>query len=702
MFLRLAISVVVLSSWPLIYGQTLKEVSPKDIVDLRYVADAQISPDGKSVAFVVGLQNGWSGPRDPHIWIVATDGKSAPRPFVASKEGESSPRWSPDGRFLAFLSSRPNPFRPGDLSGHEKIAQLMRQLESERDKKTAVNLEENAPESPLKMPELDVNQESNSQLWMIRADGGEAIPLTQLDGSVQSLVWSPDSSRIAFTVRDPLTTEEMARRKRKDDAQHVDHDLKLARLWVLDFQTGVVRKVGGLDCNINDLDWSPDGTKLALRISKSGQPLDIWYRNQVVIIDAESGGIVRRISEKAGPMDVRWSPDGSTLAFANLSHSEISELPVLAAARDGSERTVGEQYHGTIWAMRWRTPKELIAESLEGTTAKLIAIDPQGGTIRPLTSLMAEGPDFSVSADGSKVAFIGQEFSSPSNVWVTDVGGSPGRLTNLHPQVSSWKLGSGKETSWKNKRDGQSIYGVLIMPPENTQGKRYPLIVDVHGGPEWAWWSGWAGSWHEWGQMLASHGYVVLMPNPRGSDGQGPAFAEAVHADWGGMDFEDILSGVDDLIARGIVDSDRLGIGGWSYGGFMSSWAIGHTNRFKAAVIGAAVTDLISFYGSTDITPNFPGVYFDGSPQEKRQLYDMHSPLNFVHNAKTPSLILHGEADPRVPVTQGWELYNALQDAGVETELVTYPREPHGIREPEHEKDVLMRVLAWYDKHLKP
>jgi len=271
MFLRLAISVVVLSSWPLIYGQTLKEVSPKDIVDLRYVADAQISPDGKSVAFVVGLQNGWSGPRDPHIWIVATDGKSAPRPFVASKEGESSPRWSPDGRFLAFLSSRPNAFRPGDLSGHEKIAQLTRQLKSERDKKTAVNLEENAPESPLKMPELDVNQESNSQLWMIRADGGEAIPLTQLDGSVQSLVWSPDSSRIAFTVRDPLTTEEMARRKRKDDAQHVDHDLKLARLWVLDFQTGVVRKVGGLDCNINDLDWSPDGTKLALRISKSGQ-----------------------------------------------------------------------------------------------------------------------------------------------------------------------------------------------------------------------------------------------------------------------------------------------------------------------------------------------------------------------------------------------------------------------------------------------
>ncbi len=697
----LAMNIVVICSWLLSYGQPQRVIAPQDLVDLRYVADAQISPDGRSVAFVVGLQNGWSGPRDPHIWIVATDGKTAPRPFVASQEGESSPRWSPDGRFLAFLSSRPNPFKPGDLSGHEKIAQLVRQLESEREKKPQENLKENSPESFRKMPG-GAEEEGNTQLWMLRVDGGEAVPLTQVDGSVQSFAWSPDGSRIAFTVKDPLTEDEKAKRQRKDDAQYVDHDLKLARLWLLDFKTGVVRKLGAPDSNVNDLDWSPDGKQLALRISKSGRPLDIWYRNQVVIVDIESNTIVRRVSEKAGPMAVRWSPDGSTLAFANLSQSGISELPVLAAAGGSTERTVGEQYHGTIWAMRWRSPKELIAESLEGTSAKLIAIDSQSGSIRTLASLMAEGPDFSVSSDGSKVAFIGQEFSSPSNVWVTQVGGTPQRLTNLHPQVASWSLGSGREITWKNKRDGQAVYGVLITPAGYTGGKRYPLVVDVHGGPEWAWWSGWAGSWHEWGQLLASHGYAVLMPNPRGSDGQGSKFAEAVHADWGGMDFEDILSGVDDLVAKGIADPDRLGIGGWSYGGFMSSWAIGHTTRFKAAVIGAAVTDLTSFYGSTDITPNFPAVYFDGPPQANRQLYDAHSPLNFAHHAKTPSLILHGEADPRVPATQGWELYHALQDAGVETELVTYPREPHGIREPGHEKDVLARVLAWYDKHLKP
>jgi dipeptidyl aminopeptidase/acylaminoacyl peptidase len=702
MVCRLAISVVVSCSWMLGYGQQ-KTITPEDLVDLRYVVDAQISPDGKSVAFVVGLQNGWSGPRDPHIWIVGTDGRSAPRPFVVSKEGEFSPRWSPDGRFLAFLSHRPNPLKLGDLIGQEKITQVIRQLESEQEKQPREKLKENAPEPFPKMPGTGAEEEDNTQLWMIRMDAGEAVPLTQVDGSVQNFEWSPDGSKIAFTVKDPLTENEKVRRKRKDDAQHVDHALKLARLWVLDFKTGIVRKIGTLDFNVNDLDWSPDGKQLLLRVSKSGRPLDIWYRNKVVIINAESGAITRRVSETAGPMDVRWSPDGLTVAFANLSHSEISELPVLAPAQEGGrELTIGEQYHGTIWAMRWTGPKELIAESLEGTSAKLIAIDSRSGSIRTLANLMAEGPDYSVSADGRKVAFIGQEFSSPSNVWVMEMGGTPRRLTNLHPQVASWNLGSGREITWKNKRDGQAIYGVLITPPEYTEGKRYPLIVDVHGGPEWAWWSGWAGSWHEWGQLLASHGYAVLMPNPRGSDGQGPKFAEAVHADWGGMDFEDILSGVDDLVDKGIADPDRLGIGGWSYGGFMSSWAIGHTTRFKAAVIGAAVTDLISFYGSTDITPNFPAVYFDGPPQANRKLYEAHSPLSFAQNAKTPSLILHGEADPRVPATQGWELYNALQDAGVKTELVTYPREPHGIREPEHEKDVLTRVLAWYDKHLKP
>ncbi|HST09797.1 MAG TPA: hypothetical protein VLL05_05440, partial [Terriglobales bacterium] len=414
-----------------VYGQQLKTITPQDLVDLRYVNDAQVSPDGKWVAFVVGLQNGWSGPRDPHIWIVATDGKSAPRPFAASPEGEFFPRWSPDNRYLAFLSSRSNPFKPSDLSGEEKLAQIVRQLKSEQEKKAGEISKESPPEPFRKLPDGG-EEERNNQLWMIRTDGGEAVPLTHLGGSVQSFEWSKDGSKIAFTVKDPLTPEEKAKRKRKDDAQYVDHDLKLARLWQLDFRSGMVQKVGSQDFNVNDLDWSPDGRQLVLRVSKSGRPLDIWYRNRVVIVDAQSGAIVRQVSDNAGPMDVRWSPDGTIVAFASMSRSRISELPTLAAATEkGVERKLGEQYHGTIWAMRWNGPKELIAESLEGTSAKLVAIDAQSGNIRNLANLMAEGPDYSVSADGHTIAFIGQEFSSPSDVWVIQAGSSPRKLTNL-------------------------------------------------------------------------------------------------------------------------------------------------------------------------------------------------------------------------------------------------------------------------------
>ena len=675
-------------------AQSAKSISPQDLVNLRYVGDAQISPDGKTVAFVVGLQNGWSDPREPHIWIVATDGKSPARPFVVSNEGESSPRWSPDGRVLAFLSARPDPFKPEDLLGDDKVAQIAKDLAQELQKK--------APrvEPPTSVPETSAESPHENQLWMIRMDGGESVPLTHSNGNVQKFAWSPDGSKVAFTVQDPVTDEEKAKRKRKDDAKQVDHDLKLARLWILDFETGKTRALSPGEFNVNDLDWSPDGKQLVLRVSRSAQPLQFWYRNKVAIVDASSGKIDRWISERAGPIDIRWSPDGKTLAFAKLSPLGISNVPLLAAAQ-GGELLVGENYRGTIWSMRWRNIHELIAEGIEGTSAKLLAIDATSGNVSQLASLMAEGPDFSVSADGRMVAYIGQEFCSPSNVWVLDIADGPRKLTNLHPQVSTWKLGAAREVSWKNKKDGTTMYGVLVLPAGYVEGKRYPLVVDIHGGPEWAWWSGWAGSWHEWGQFLASHGYAVLMPNPRGSDGQGSPFAEAVHKDWGGMDFEDVMSGVDDLIEKGIADPDRLGIGGWSYGGFMSSWAVGHTTRFKAAVIGAAVTDLTSFYGSTDITPDFPGVYFDGPPYAHREVYEAHSPISFVQNAKTPSLILHGEADPRVPTTQGWEFYNALKDLGIETEMVTYPREPHGINEPEHEKDLLTRVLAWYDKHLK-
>jgi dipeptidyl aminopeptidase/acylaminoacyl peptidase len=678
-------------------AQGKKTISPEDLLDLRDVGSPQISPDGKWVAFVVGLQGGWAGPKEPHIWLVSTSGKTPPRVFTASPQGESSPRWSPDGRYLAFISKRPNPLKARDLVGDEKTASLVRQMEQEASREKAEDQSKKASN-----PTAAETAEPTGQIWMMRMDGGEAIPVTAAKGNVQAFEWSPDGSMIAFTVGDPVTEEEKSKQARKDDAVSVDHNYKFARLWTLSFATGIAKRVLSQDVNVNGITWSPDGKQIAVVISDTPRPVDYWYRSKLIIVDRESGKTTRTVSEQAAVSDVRWSPDGRNLVFGNLTPSAITERPTITPTAGGELHTLDDGYRGTIASYRWLPDsRQLLAWSLEGTEGKLLLIDTQTGKMSHLATTNGEIPEFSVSADGQTVAVLAQEFTSPSEIWVLEMGKAPRQITSFHQEVASWNLGNARQISWKNRKDGQTIYGILITPPGDEEGKPHPTVVQIHGGPEWAWWSGWLGSWHEWGQLLASHGYVVLLPNPRGSDGQGWEFVESVHQDWGGMDFEDVMSGVDDLVAKKIADPTRLGIGGWSYGGFMSSWAVTHTDRFKAAVIGAAVTDLISFAGTTDITPSFTERYFSGIPFMHWQMYTTHSPLTYLQNCKTPSLILHGEADPRVPTSQGWEFYNGLKMLGVPTEMVTYPREPHGINERAHEADVLTRVLGWYDQHLK-
>jgi dipeptidyl aminopeptidase/acylaminoacyl peptidase len=272
-------------------------------------------------------------------------------------------------------------------------------------------------------------------------------------------------------------------------------------------------------------------------------------------------------------------------------------------------------------------------------------------------------------------------------------------LTDTNPQVKEWKLGTEREISWKNSRDGRVIHGILDLPPGYTTGTRSKTIVHVHGGPEEAWTIGWHGNWYNYATMLASHGYAVLLADPRGSEGQGPAFAEANYQDWGGADFQDVMDGVTYLVDQGIADSDRLAIGGWSFGGFMTSWAVTHTDRFKAGMVGAAVTDLYSMAGTTDISPSFEESYF-GELQANRSVYDARSPVRFLAQCHTPVLVMHGEADERVPISQGEEFYKGLRFLGRTAEMVRYPREPHIFTEREHQIDSLTRILKWYDEHL--
>lgn len=646
-----------------LWAEEKRAVTPEDLVDIRGVSDVQLSPDGKRVAFVVtepAHPKKPEKPRDANIWLVPSDGSEPPRPFAASAKRDISPRWSPDSRYLAFLSNR------GEPIGEEK--------------------------------------EAKNQIYLLRTDGGEAEQLTRVKGGVESFEWSPDGTLIAFTVKDPLTEEELQKQKQRDDAIHVDHDYKYTRLWVVRLSDRQAEQVTKQDLHVTGFAWSPDGSELALTVSSTPRLDDVYWHSSLVVVRRLTGEVVRTLSKNVGGFGAgaEWSPDGQTIAFAEYTPNKIAYWPALVPAAGGSVRHLLKDYPGTIWAAKWAPDSNyLLAESNEGTKAKLLRIDTTTEAITKLAEVLVPGPGFSVSADGRTIAYLNQAGDAPADVWILTVGESPRRLTNLHPQLTSLRLGEVKEITWKNKKDGQSLSGVLITPPDFKPGQPYPTVVQVHGGPMWAWWTGWHGSWHEWGQLLASNGYVVFLPNPRGSTGQDWQFAEANRDDWGGMDFRDIMDGVDYLIEKKIADPERLGIGGWSYGGFMTSWAVTQTDRFKAAIVGAAVTNLFSFHGTTDVTPSFLRTYFLDIPFRRRAAYDNHSAMTFLQNCKTPALVLHGQADFRVPVGQGWEFYNGLKSLGVETEMVVYPREPHGIGERTHQLDLLKRVLAWYDKYLK-
>lgn len=662
-----ALTVTVVLTWlttgtATVDAQPKRALTPNDIVALRTVSQPALSPDGSRVAFVIRepASLGKPGkPGDANIWVVPADASAPARIFAASPTNELLPRWSPDGKHLAFLSNRGEP--------------------------------------------AEGDEEAKDQVYVMRADGGEAEALTSTEGGVEQFRWAPDGTAIAFVARDGLTEQERKKRKEKDDAVHVDHDYKYGRLWVVGLADRRPQAVTKQDAHVVDFAWAPDGDELAVSLSPTPRLDDVYWGQTLVIVRRLTGAVVRRVSDRFASAP-RWSPDGKLLAFLEFTPQRLATRLAIADVSGGAARTLLDDYAGTVWDLDWLPDsKRLLAGSTEATRARLVTVDAGSGALTGVAELYSDGVSFSVSPGGASAAYLSETPGTPSDVWLLRPDGSTARLTRLHDQqLTEVRLGQVKEISWKSSKDGQTIYGVLVTPPDVRAGRKYPTVVQVHGGPEWAWWQGWHGSWHEWGQLLASRGYVVLLPNPRGSDGQGWRFVEANAEDWGGLDFQDIIDGVDHLVSQGLADPDRLGIGGWSYGGFMTSWAVTQTQRFKAAVVGAAVTNLFSFHGTTDITPNFLKFYMRGLPYGRRETYDRRSPMNGVQQVKTPCLVIHGERDLRVPVTQGFEFYTALRQLGVTTEMVIYPREPHGLRERAHHVDLMTRLVEWFDRYLKP
>jgi dipeptidyl aminopeptidase/acylaminoacyl peptidase len=648
-FARVLVAVALLGGPPA--AVAAQPIRASDIMGLTDVSDPQLSPDGKRVAYVVTPTLSTQRPARSAIWIAPVDRRAPPRRLTTGTQIENTPRWSADGRDITFLSNQVDPGATGIAS---------------------------------------------KQVWTASLFGEPARRLTASVTEVRNFSRSSDGKALAYVAGDPKTEQQKADAAAKRDQMTIDDPGDLGRLWLLDAEGGQARRIAIEGRNIADARWSPDGKRLAARVSDSTGLNDYFYHSDVVIIDAATGAARTVFREASGPGE--WSPDGKRLAFAQLREQYIG-LRAWIIDVDGDHRLrIGEDHPGYLNHLEWAADgRSLLAQSFENTRTKLVRIDATDGRIKTL--LAFDGRLTGFSAEGGRVAMAGDTPTRPEDVWLWKPGQVAAEpLTDLNPQVREWTLGQVREVSWTSSKDGRRVYGTLVTPPGYVGGAPIKTVIQGHGGPEGFWWSGWLGSWHEWAQMLATHGYAVLLPNPRGSDGQDIGFTRGPINDWGGGDFQDLLDGLDMLIAQKITDPTRVGIGGWSYGGFLSAWAVTHSDRFRTAIVGAAPVDVSTMLLTTD-TPDFVAGFFAGAPENLARM-DASSPVRFVDRVKVPVLVLHGEQDRRVPVTLGLSFYRGLRLLEKDATMVSYPREPHWTYEPAHQTDIQERVLAWFDAHL--
>jgi dipeptidyl aminopeptidase/acylaminoacyl peptidase len=613
------------------------QLTPEQAISRRGLGDVHISPDGDRVCFVVNEPPKGST-RSRHIWMLNVRSRDV-RQFTSSSKSEYSPRWSPDGKKLAFISDR----------------------------------------------------EDSPQIYLMPMDGGEATRLTEGKNGVRAFEWSPDGKQIAFIAPEPKSEAEEKKEKDKDDARVVDRDEKPARLWLIDLDSRKQRQLSAAAWQISEAQWTPQGDRLI--VSATDHPESDQNSDGIFAI-ATVDGQMKEIAAPLGPFgSLRLAPDGKSLTYqaARLDGPTPHDL-FLQPIEGGSPRNLtGSVIDRPIFSAIWRPDGSLLSIAANGSRSQFCAIGKDGKA-----SLVQGGEVHPASFDvrGSLLAFAGERSMEAPELWLSSGETPAEKVTRINEGWEKIALIKPETLRYKSF-DGTEIEALLLKPRGYVDGTKVPLVVMVHGGPTGVW----TDSFEPWGQLLAARGYAVFYPNIRGSLGYGHRFVEMNRGDWGGADFKDIMAGVDFLIGRGIADSERLGIGGWSYGGYMAAWAVTQTNRFKAAVSGAGMSDLATEFG-TEAGPSYDE-WFYGLPYEKPEGFAKSSPMTYVRNVRTPTLLLHGENDRTDPLAQSQMFYRALKRYGVESEFVVYPREPHGLQEEKHLIDRLNRVVRWFDAHLK-
>jgi len=614
-----------------------RSLSPEQAVRLRRPTDLNFCADGSRLVCVVSEVKG--SKTESHLWVTEIPAGELHQ-FTYSAKSERAPAWSPDSRTLAFLSNR------GEVT----------------------------------------------QVYLIPADGGEANALTSSGADVNAFRWSPDGKQIAFLAREPKTEVQEKKEKDKNDGRVADQDQDLDRLWIIDVGSKKARQVTKGGWRIEEFEWLAPDKIIAVATNK---PKSESWTNALYGISLSDGkfALLSQPNQPFGKLTV--SPGKTKISFvATRNTGPIPHDLFLQNAPAGSPQDVTASLDRTVLDTSWQNDRTVVIRVVDGFIYRLYRLTEND---RPVPiDLPYSARAFAVSPHGSLV-FVGVGFNHLPELFLKNLDGTVKPISHLQKGWEGIHLADA-DRFWFKSFDGTRVEAALMKPPTVPPGSTLPLILLVHGGPssnfsaDYFW-------FNSWPQLLAARGYEVLMVNPRGSAGYGEEFLKANRADWGGGDFKDLMAAVDTVLAQGETDADHIGIGGWSYGGEMSAWATTQTHRFKAAVVGGVVFDQAAEFETED-TPAGDEWFF-GTPWDHPEIFARNSPSSFIRNAKTPTLIVHGEDDRANPLGQALGLYRALKHYDVETELVIYPREPHGPREEKHQVDILQRMLDWFDRFVK-
>ena len=637
--------------------------SIKQALDMKSVSDPQISPDGRYVAYLVTHTDWDENAFVRQIWISAVaTGES--HQLTEGKKSSTDPRWSPDGKWIAFLSDRAS----------------------------------SIPDAKKDM----------TQLYLISPTGGEARQVTNVETGVRDFDWAPDGERIAFSASDPESAEHKARKKKYGDFQIVDGDYTMTHLWVIDVPAAAdsalpkaERLTSGDDFTVGSFRWSPDGSQIAFDAARDPALADGGTRDVYFLRVADKS--VKKLGTPGPNENPVWSPNGTQIAY-NSSNGEQyfffsnSAIDVVAAG-GGTPKILTSKFDEDPRLLEW-SPEGIYFEAEQRTYNHLFRLDPQSeGVTRVTSSDKIAASSFTFTHDFHNVAFLQAADNEFPEIYFSAIERfAATKLTDISAQYASFHLGTREVIEWKSG-DGTPVEGILMKPANFDPSKKYPLLVEIHGGPTGTSRATRSPDRYYPIELFAARGAVILEPNYRGSAGYGAKFRALNVRNLGVGDYADVISGVDYLISRGFVDAQRVGSMGWSEGGYISAFITTFSDRFRAVSVGAGISDWMTYYVNTDITP-FTRQYLHATPWSDPEIYRKTSPITYINHAHTPTLIQQGSKDARVPVPDSFELYRGLKDRGVPVKLVFYEGFGHPITKPKELRAVTQENWNWFAHYI--